>query len=47
MMVFPGLVTLGPSNAILALPAFGGSSFQGKFLANMKTNMFVKMTQNP
>jgi len=42
---FAGLVTLGPSFAILALPFFGGSSFSGGYLANMKTNLFVKMAK--
>eukprot|EP00026_Physarum_polycephalum_P009792 Phypoly_transcript_09928.p1 GENE.Phypoly_transcript_09928~~Phypoly_transcript_09928.p1 ORF type:complete len:366 (-),score=65.46 Phypoly_transcript_09928:121-1218(-) len=45
MMKYPGLVTLGPSYGILALPVFGGSSMGGKFISNMKTNMFAKIVK--
>jgi hypothetical protein len=42
-MQYPGLVTLGPSFAILALPIFGGTSSSGKFISNLKTNLFAKV----
>lgn len=46
-MIYPGLVTLGPSYAILALPMFGGTSMGGKFLSNVKSGLFQKMAKNP
>lgn len=43
MAKYPGIVTVGPSFAILALPFFGGVSSSGKFVSNIKTNLFVKV----
>ena len=45
MMKYPGLVTLGPSYGVLAVPLFGGTSAGGKFISGIKTNMFGKIVK--